>query len=121
MTTDQTGRSWMNQETTERAYSMGGRDEVRYLIRNEYQIIDCPHCKERIFGRLTHISGWDTERNSWGQIEYHYNHGPDLKALKRLLVMCLQGEGEKEAPIHEVLANGKWTLVALGQTVGVED
>ena len=120
MTTDQTGRSWMNQETTERAYSMGGRDEVRYLIRNEYQIIDCPHCKERIFGRLTHISGWDTERNSWGQIEYHYNHGPDLKALKRLLVMSLQDEGEK-VPVHEVLADGKWTLVARGQTVGIED
>ena len=46
-------------------------------------------------------------------MEYHYNHGPDLKALKRLLVMCLQEEGAK-VPVYEVLADGKWTLVARG-------
>jgi len=77
-------RSWLDKERTERSYKLKSNEEIVWIVRNEYQIVKCPHCDEEFFCRLTHI---DQGKN---QIifanEYHTNYKKTMEELKKLRV-----------------------------------
>ncbi|GAI76252.1 unnamed protein product, partial [marine sediment metagenome] len=45
--------SWLDDKKTVRKYSLA--DGNTWIVQNEFQPVECPHCREKQFQRLTHI------------------------------------------------------------------
>ncbi|MBC8470231.1 MAG: hypothetical protein H8D56_12230 [Planctomycetes bacterium] len=96
--------SWIDEEKTVREYSFA--DGSRWIVQNEFQPVECPHCSEKQFQRLTHI--WHLDPQGRCKPEYHINRNVDLKTLKQLLVSYTA----QSVGISEVEINGEWVLMA---------
>ena len=96
--------SWIDEEKTAREYLLA--DGSKWIVQNEFQPVECPHCGEMQFQRLTHI--WHIDPQGCCMPEYHINRNVDLEALKRLLVSYT----EQSVGISEVEINGEWVLKA---------
>ena len=109
-----TKSSWITQERTIRTYKMV--DGELWNVDNQFQEVDCPHCKEKIYCRLTRIlrakpgSPYDRE-------ELRTNYGSNLSELKKLQVAYL--DEAKEHSVLEKEHNGNWVLVCGERELGV--
>lgn len=111
------GRSWLDSEKTDRIYHVDFVEFPIWRVFNQYQKIECPHCNEVIYCRLTQIWHYDSDSNLRnGDPEIHTNYKDSLEPLKELLITYNRDKGIEEKCIDE-----KWKLVLdSNEVVGAE-
>ena len=101
---DMTRSSWLDNEKTVYEYSLA--DGSTWIVQNEFQPVECPHCRKKQFQRLTHI--WHLDPQGRCTPEYHINRNVDFETLKQLLISYT----DQSVGISEVEENGEWVLKA---------
>lgn len=95
--------SWLDGEKSVRHYTLV--DGRTLVIQNEYQPVECPHCGQSQFQRLTHI--WPMNPDGTCKPEYHINRSTDLGALKALPVTYAE---PGDSSVCEIEEDGEWFL-----------
>lgn len=109
-----TKSSWMAGERTIRTYKM--LDGELWNVDNQFQEVDCPHCKEKIYCRLTRILRAKPD-SPYDREELRTTYRTNLPELKKLQVTWL--DEPKEHAVVEKEHNGKWVLACDGRELGI--